>query len=151
MPISHREFFSIPNRLDMHSPCVYNPYAIFLGSSIWQSERLLTARFQVRVLAEEPLLSTAMEFSAKIHCDISKKINFYCLIVSKKGVSTIGDALRFIYNSDRQPSQSYSVFFSDTFLDSFFSVPSLFDSVFVSVLSSSFALPFFLAPPDGER
>ena len=33
---------------------VYNPHAVILGSSIRQSGRLLTARFQVRVLAEEP-------------------------------------------------------------------------------------------------
>ena len=39
--------------LDTDIPEVYNLTA-FLGSSIRQSGRLLTARFQVRVLAEEP-------------------------------------------------------------------------------------------------
>jgi hypothetical protein len=38
----------------MHMANVYNPHAAILGSSIRQSGRLLTARFQVRVLAEEP-------------------------------------------------------------------------------------------------
>ena len=39
--------------LDTASSCAYNPHASFLDSSIRQSGRLLTARFQVRVLVEE--------------------------------------------------------------------------------------------------
>ena len=36
-------------KLDTILPCAYNPHASFLDSSIRQSGRLLTARFQVRV------------------------------------------------------------------------------------------------------
>jgi len=73
------------------------------------------------------------------------------LIVSKKGVSTIGDALRLVYNSDRVIRKNYSVFFSEIGFDSFLSVPSLPDSVLDSPDPSSLALPFFRDTPDGER
>ena len=45
------------NHLDTALPCAYNHVALFLDSSIRQSGRLLTARFQVRVLVEELILT----------------------------------------------------------------------------------------------
>ena len=47
------------------------PDAVFLGSSIRQSGRLLTARFQVRVLAEEP-------------CLLRIQVTLYPLLIFKK-------------------------------------------------------------------
>ena len=73
--------------------------ALFLGSSIRQSGRLLTARFEVQVLAEELIIKRDLLVSAGLLCIYIQELFILCAFAGRFGCLCLLSLFRQVWGS----------------------------------------------------